>query len=115
MTNRAQQALKAGRQLVIFPEGTRRPPGAEPNYKPGVVLLYSKARVACVPLALNSGLYWPRRSLRRLPGTIIAEVLDPIAPGLDKTTFYVRLQNAIEQATARLIDESGSMIERSGR
>ena len=115
MTNRAQQALRAGRQLVIFPEGTRRPPGAEPNYKPGVVLLYSKAQVACVPLALNSGLYWPRRSLRRLPGTIIAEVLDPIAPGLDKTTFYARLQNAIEQATARLIDESGIMIEGSGR
>jgi 1-acyl-sn-glycerol-3-phosphate acyltransferase len=106
MTRRAQQALKSGRQLVIFPEGTRRAPGAEPSYKPGVILLYNKAGVACVPLALNSGLYWPRRSLLRLPGTIVAEILDPIGPGLDKATFFTRLQNTIEQATERLIDHS---------
>jgi len=105
MTARAQKALAGGRQLVIFPEGTRRPPGAEPNYKPGVVHLYSKAGVPCVPFALNSGLYWPRRSLRRLPGTIVVEILDPIAPGLDKKTFSARLQNAIEEATDRLIRE----------
>ncbi len=98
MTARARQALTGARprQLVIFPEGTRRPPGAEPSYKPGVVHLYSKAGVPCVPLALNSGLFWPRRSLRRLPGTIVAEVLDPIPPGLDKDTFFTRLQDAIE-------------------
>ena len=106
MTRRAQQALKSGRQLVIFPEGTRRAPGAEPSYKPGVILLYNKANVACVPLALNSGVYWPRRSLLRLPGTIVAEILDPIEPGLDKATFFKRLQNTIEQATGRLIDHS---------
>ena len=107
MTARARLALGAGaRQLVIFPEGTRRPPGAEPSYKPGVVHLYRKAGVPCVPLALNSGLYWPRRSLRRLPGTIVVEVLDPIAPGLDKATFFTRLQSEIETATARLIQES---------
>jgi len=102
MTKRAQQALKSGRQLVIFPEGTRRAPGAEPSYKPGVILLYNKAGVACVPLALNSGVYWPRRSLRRLPGTIVAEILDPIEPGLDKATFFKRLQTTIEQATERI-------------
>src|SRR6202035_4620982 len=94
MTARARLALGAGtRQLVIFPEGTRRPPGAEPSYKPGVVHLYGRAGVPCVPLALNSGLYWPRRSLRRLPGTIVAEVLDPIAPALDKATFFTRLRS----------------------
>lgn len=108
MTARAQQALAAGRQLVIFPEGTRRPPGAEPAYKPGIVYLYGKADVPCVPVALNSGLYWPRRSLLRLPGTIAVQVLDPIAPGLDKATFAARLQGAIEDATAGLIAEAGN-------
>jgi 1-acyl-sn-glycerol-3-phosphate acyltransferase len=110
MTSRAQKALTGAqpRQLVIFPEGTRGLPGAEPDYKPGIVYLYGKAGVPCVPLALNSGLYWPRRSLLRLPGTIVAEVLDPIEPGLDKDTFFARLQETIETASRRLLQESGN-------
>jgi len=60
-----------------------------------------------VPVALNSGLFWPRRSLRRYPGTVLVEVLDPIPPGLDKRTFLRRLQGVIEEATARLVQESG--------
>jgi 1-acyl-sn-glycerol-3-phosphate acyltransferase len=110
MTARARQALARGRQIVIFPEGTRRPPGAEPSYKPGILHLYAKTGVPCVPLTLNSGLYWPRRSLRRLPGTIVVEVLDPIAPGLDKEMFFTRLRNVIEEASERLIadgDQAG--------
>jgi 1-acyl-sn-glycerol-3-phosphate acyltransferase len=106
MTKRAREALARGRQIVIFPEGTRRPPGAEPAYKPGAALLYGKANVPCLPVALNSGLFWPRRSIRRLPGTVIVEILDPIPPGLDRATFSSRLQNAIEQASGRLIHEN---------
>jgi 1-acyl-sn-glycerol-3-phosphate acyltransferase len=106
MTARTREALAANRQIVIFPEGTRRPPGAEPGYKPGILYLYGKAGVPCVPMALNSGLYWPRRSLLRLPGTIVVEIMDPITPGLDKTTFSERLESAIEAATSRLIDEA---------
>jgi len=105
MTTLAQKELEHARQLIIFPEGTRRAPNAEPSYKPGVIHLYGKAGVVCVPLALNSGLFWPRRSLRRYPGTIVVEALDPIAPGLDKKTFSARLQNSIEEATARLVVE----------
>jgi 1-acyl-sn-glycerol-3-phosphate acyltransferase len=108
MTARAQQALAAGRQLVIFPEGTRRPPGAEPSYKTGAAYLYSKAGVSCLPFALNSGLYWPRRSLLRLPGTVVVQVLDPIAPGLNRKTFAARLEDTIEKATASLIAEAGN-------
>jgi len=109
MTSRAQKALTGPqpRQLVIFPEGTRRLPGAAPDYKPGIAYLYGKAGVPCVPLALNSGLYWPRRSLFRLPGTVVAEVLDPIAPGLDRDMFFARLKDAIETASGRLLQESG--------
>jgi 1-acyl-sn-glycerol-3-phosphate acyltransferase len=114
MTARAREALAAGRQIVIFPEGTRRLPGAEPSYKPGILYLYAKAGVPCVPMALNSGLYWPRRSLLRLPGTIVVEILDPITPGLDKDTFSHRLEDAIESATARLIREASTQHQVSG-
>jgi 1-acyl-sn-glycerol-3-phosphate acyltransferase len=106
MTERARVELSAGRQLIIFPEGTRRPAGAEPRYKFGVAHLYASTGVPCVPIALNSGLFWPRRSIRRLPGTVLVEILDPIPPGLDKDIFFKRLQHDIETATARLIAEA---------
>jgi len=111
---RAQQEFARSHQLVIFPEGTRRPPGAAPTYKPGVAYLYGKGGVACVPIALNSGLFWPRRSLRRLPGTIVVEALEPIAPGLDRKAFLARLQNVLEAATARLVAEGIAEIRDQG-
>jgi 1-acyl-sn-glycerol-3-phosphate acyltransferase len=106
MNERARRELAAGRQIVIFPEGTRRPAGAEPKYKYGVAHLYDVAGVPCLPLALNSGLFWKRRSILRMPGTIVVEVLDPIPPGLDKDAFMARLQSELEPATAKLIEES---------
>ena len=106
MTAAARRELARGRQIVVFPEGTRRTPGAEAAYKPGVAHLYRQTGVPCVPLALNSGLFWPRRSLRRLPGTILAEALAPIPPGLDRRLFLARLQDVLEAATARLEQES---------
>ncbi len=105
MTERARIELAANRQLIIFPEGTRRAAGAEPRYKHGVAHLYASMQVPCVPIALNSGLFWSRRTMRRIPGTVIVEILDPIQPGLDKEAFFKRLQSDIETATARLIDE----------
>jgi 1-acyl-sn-glycerol-3-phosphate acyltransferase len=78
----ARRELARNRRIIIFPEGTRRPPGAEPRYKYGVVSLYSAMDVPCLPIALNSGLFWPRRSMRRYPGTIRVEVLDPILPAV---------------------------------
>ena len=112
MTERARIELARGRQLVIFPEGTRRPAGAEPRYKYGVARLYAAEGVPCVPIALNSGLFWPRRSILRLPGTVLVEILDPIAPGLEIDVFFERLQDEIETATARLIAESKSKAAR---
>jgi 1-acyl-sn-glycerol-3-phosphate acyltransferase len=106
MTERARIELSRGRQLIIFPEGTRRPAGAEPRYKFGVAHLYAAEGVPCVPIALNSGLFWPRRSIRLLPGTVLVEILDPISPGLDKSVFFERLQHDIETATARLLAEA---------
>jgi 1-acyl-sn-glycerol-3-phosphate acyltransferase len=114
MTARARKEIRSGRQLIIFPEGTRRAPGAEPRYKFGVAHLYAEIGVPCVPVALNSGLFWRRRSFLRYPGTIVVEFLEPIPPGLDKQAFFARLQNDIETATARLIAEGERELKREG-
>jgi 1-acyl-sn-glycerol-3-phosphate acyltransferase len=105
MTEHARKALAEGRQIIIFPEGTRRPAGADPKYKFGVAHLYAGAGVPCVPIALNSGLFWPRRRFLRFPGTVRVEILDPIPPGADRNMFFAKLQDEIEAATARLIAE----------
>jgi len=104
----ARAELARGRQLIIFPEGTRRPVGAEPAYKSGIAFLYAQAGVPCLPIALNSGVFWPRRSILRRPGTVVVEILDPIPPGLDKKAFVARLEQAIEPATARLVAEANA-------
>jgi 1-acyl-sn-glycerol-3-phosphate acyltransferase len=115
MTTKVRAALDAGRQVIIFPEGTRRPAGAPPKYKFGVAFLYADCRAPCVPIALNSGLFWPRRRFLRFPGTVRVEVLDPIAPGLDRSTFFTELEQRIETATARLIDEGLRDLDEAGR
>ncbi len=105
MTARARYELMQNRQLIIFPEGTRRAAGAEPRYKFGVAHLYAGAGVPCLPVALNSGLFWPRRSLLRYPGTVVVEFLDVIPAGLSQNEFFAKLQDEIETATALLIEE----------
>jgi 1-acyl-sn-glycerol-3-phosphate acyltransferase len=115
MNARARRETARGRQIIIFPEGTRRAAGAPPTYKYGVVHLYTELNVACLPIALNSGLFWPRRSILRYPGTIRVEVLDPIPPGLPKNAFFARVQSDIEAATARLVAEGKHELETSER
>jgi 1-acyl-sn-glycerol-3-phosphate acyltransferase len=105
MLRETRKRMVDGREIIIFPEGTRRPPGAPPDYKTGVVLLYEALGIPCVPVALNSGLFWPRRSLLRRPGTIVVEFLDPIPPGLPKSEFLLRLIESIETASNRLLAE----------
>jgi 1-acyl-sn-glycerol-3-phosphate acyltransferase len=105
MSASVKRELARNRQIIIFPEGTRRPPGAPPQYKYGVAHLYMETGVACLPIALNSGLFWPRRSIRRNPGTIRVEILDPIPPGLPNAAFFERLQREIETATTRLLSD----------
>jgi 1-acyl-sn-glycerol-3-phosphate acyltransferase len=114
MLREARKRVADGREIIIFPEGTRRAPGAPPEYKTGVLLLYDALDIPCVPVALNSGVFWPRRSLKRRPGTIVVEFLDPIPPGLPKAEFLKRLTDAIETACARLLAEANAK-EPSGR
>jgi 1-acyl-sn-glycerol-3-phosphate acyltransferase len=104
MTRRARDAVRSGCQLLIFPEGTRRAPGAPPDYKTGFAQIYSACGVQCLPVALNSGLFWPRRTFMRYPGTLVVEFLDPLPPGLPKDEYITRVRNAIEEATGRIVE-----------
>jgi 1-acyl-sn-glycerol-3-phosphate acyltransferase len=110
MNQRARKEVARGRQILIFPEGTRRAPGAEPAYKFGIAHLYANLDVPCLPVALNSGLYWPRRRFIRRPGTILVEFLPPIAPGLPRKTFLEELQARIEAASNRLLAEGEAQL-----
>ena len=101
MASAAKSVLSEGRPILIFPEGTRKKPGAKPDYKPGVAGLYGMLGVACVPVALNSGLYWT--GFLKRPGTIVLEFLEPIAPGLKRDAFMTLLEQRIEAATAALL------------
>ena len=112
MIERARKELARGRQIVIFPEGTRTAPGAPPAYRSGLATLYAATGAPCLPVALNSGVFWPRRKFLRYPGTIVLEVLDPIPPGLDRQAFSARVEAAIETATARLIAEGERELQR---
>jgi len=101
MSSAAKKVLAEGRPILIFPEGTRKKPGAMPDYKPGVAGLYGMLGVACVPVALNSGLYWT--GFLKRPGTIVLEFLEPIAPGLKRDVFMTLLEHRIESATSALL------------
>lgn len=98
----ARDRAAQNRDVVIFPEGTRRPPGAPPDYKSGVLALYDGLQRPCVPVALNSGVYWARKSLIRRPGTIVVEILEPIPAGLPRAEFKQLLIERIETAAERL-------------
>lgn len=102
----SKRVLSQGRKLIIFPEGTRTQPGSAPSYKLGVVQIYAATGATCVPVALNTGLFWPRRSFLRRAGKIVIEFLEPIPPGLDKKTFFKTMQDRIETASNRLFEEA---------
>ena len=112
MLRAARDRADQGREVLVFPEGTRRAPGAPPDYKPGFLLMYEALGVPCTPIALNSGLFWPRRTLRRYPGTIVVEILETLPAGLKRAEFRARVIERIETATARLIEEGRAQDRR---
>ncbi len=106
LSRQAREAVGEGRQIFIFPEGTRKPVGTPPEYKSGVAHLYADTGAPCVPVALNSGLFWPRQGIMLRPGTVTIEFLEPIPPGQPKPEFLQLLQCRIEDATARLVGQA---------
>ena len=105
MLRGAGQAAAAGRSIIVFPEGTRTPPGERRPYHTGIAMLYGGLDLPVVPIALNSGLYWGRRSFVKRGGRVIIEILPPIAPGLNRKRFMAELETQIEAATDRLVAE----------
>jgi 1-acyl-sn-glycerol-3-phosphate acyltransferase len=102
MIRQAEAAFAEGRQVVIFPEGTRVAPGRRKAYQPGIAALYSQLKVPVVPVALNSGLFWGRKSFLKRAGTITVQYLPAIPPGLDRKSFIRELESRIETAAGDL-------------
>lgn len=98
--------MNAGRQLIIYPEGTRRPPGAPPEYKYGIARLYRDLAVPVLPVVMHPGLFWPRRKFIRYPGHFKVRILPPIAPGMDPDAFLAHLVDVMETASDRLLVET---------
>ena len=94
--------IATGRPIVIFPQGTRTAPGTRRPYLPGAYMIYADAKAPVVPVALNSGLFWARRSFVKRPGRITVAFLPAIAPGLDRRAFTALLEERIETATTAL-------------
>ncbi|MBT5540084.1 MAG: 1-acyl-sn-glycerol-3-phosphate acyltransferase, partial [Alphaproteobacteria bacterium] len=104
LTRRASETLSQGKSLVIFPEGTRSEPGKTGRYRPGIDIIYSDLQIPVTPVALNTGLIWPKNSFRKYPGTVTFHVLPPILPGMDQKTFLPYLKETIESASQDLLD-----------
>jgi len=101
----ARERLTEDRQIVIFPEGTRKSPGDPPDYKPGVAALYRDLGLPCTPMATNSGVHWPPHGILRRPGTIVFEFLPAIPAGLKRADFMRELEERIETASNALLAE----------
>lgn len=104
MMREAHKVVDAGRKIVIFPQGTRLAPQAWRPYKSGVAALYQELHVPVVPMALNSGLFWPRNSFLKKPGRITIQFLPQIPPGLPRDEMMKTLQEGLEKAAKALIE-----------
>jgi 1-acyl-sn-glycerol-3-phosphate acyltransferase len=105
LVREAKARFAEGRQVVIFPEGTRTAPGRPGEYKPGIAALYREIEVPVHPVATNSGVHWPAHGFLRRPGVIVFEYLEPIPPGLKRAEFMRTLKDRIETASERLLAE----------
>lgn len=103
MVRQTRARLAEGRQILIFPEGTRTTPGEPADYKPGVAAIYRDVEAPCWPIATNSGVHWPAHGFKRYPGTVVFEFLPPIPAGLKRAAFMAELESRIEGASTALL------------
>jgi 1-acyl-sn-glycerol-3-phosphate acyltransferase len=114
MVRQSAEVFAQERSLLIFPEGTRVAPGQQRPYQPGIAALYGQLKVPVVPIALNSGLFWGRKSFVKKAGTITVEILPPIQPGLDRKAVMRDLENRIETAANALARDAAPELPRHG-
>jgi 1-acyl-sn-glycerol-3-phosphate acyltransferase len=105
---RTKAEMDTGRQLIIYPEGTRRPAGATPEYKYGIARLYRDLQVPVVPVVMHPGLFWPRRKFIRYPGHFKVQILPAIPPGMDPDAFLAHLIDVMETASDQLLIETAA-------
>ena len=98
-------------QLVIYPQGTRIPPGVKAPYKVGTAILYEQLEQPCVPVATNVGLFWPKRGIMRKPGVAVVEFLPPLDTGLDRGAFMEALETRVEAQSNALMREAGFVVD----
>lgn len=112
MLTAARRVIGQGRPILIFPEGTRKAPHAPPDYKPGIAGLYSALGADCIPVALNSGVFWtgPMGFFKK-PGCVVVQFLEPIPAGLKRVDFMNLLEHRIENATAELVAEGEASLQ----
>lgn len=108
MLEQCARAVRELRPLVIFPEGTRLPPGTKGRYHPGVAAIYQHLKLPVVPVAVNTGTIWPRNRLDRRKGTATISFLHPIPPGLAPRQFLKQLEERIETASTALLTPSAA-------
>lgn len=104
MVRAARERVAEHRQILIFPEGTRKTPGAPPDYKPGVAALYRDLALPCIPVATNSGVHLNAQGILRRPGIIVFDFLPPIPAGLKRDEFMEQLERSIETSCNEMID-----------
>lgn len=107
MIDGARRMARQGRPIVIFPQGTRVAAGVWAPYRIGIAALYDALDLPVLPMALNSGVFWPRRSFIKKPGTITVEFLPPLPPDLSRDVMLARLEVELEAATDRLVVAEG--------
>jgi 1-acyl-sn-glycerol-3-phosphate acyltransferase len=108
MVRQARTRHAEGRQILIFPEGTRAEVGAAPDYKPGIAALYRDLESPCTPIATNSGVHWPAHGFRRYPGTVVYEFLPELPAGLKRAEFMALLESRIETASSAMLEPPAS-------
>jgi 1-acyl-sn-glycerol-3-phosphate acyltransferase len=98
LKRQTKMRIDEGRQVVVFPGGTRVKYGEKEKYQPGVAAMYSACDVPVVPVAHDAGKCWPKNSWIKYPGTITFRYLPPIEPGLKRAEFMKQLETRIQDA-----------------
>ena len=112
MMRRLASQHKGTGQIVIYPQGTRVPPGEKRPYRRGAVMAYESFDLPIALVAANVGWFWPKRSLMRHPGTAVIEFLEVLPAGLPREEVSARMEEAIETASDRLSDEAAASLGR---
>jgi len=105
LIKQGEECSKNNRPIIIFPEGTRSAVGEKGEYKSGISALYKFLGIPCIPVALDSALYWQTKGLRRNPGKISVKFMPAIPSGLSRKDFERKLEETIEEETNLLINK----------